>query len=106
MSNYKIKGHRDLKKEMLAVARGEISAPKDAAVPSVESAEVLLRLLTPENRDLMKILRDRHPKSVADLARMTKRASPNLLRTLAKLEAFGLIEMRSDGRRKVPMARV
>jgi len=25
---------------------------------------------------------------------------------LAKLEAFGLIEMRSDGRRKVPMARV
>jgi len=106
MSNYKIKSHRDLKKEMLAVARGEVPAPKDAAVPSVESAEVLLRLLTPENRDLMKILRDRHPKSVADLARMTKRASPNLLRTLAKLEAFGLIEMRSDGRRKVPRARV
>ena len=106
MSNYKIKSHRDLKKEMLAVARGEVPAPKDAAVPSVESAEVLLRLLTPENRDLMKILRDRPPKSVADLARMTKRASPNLLRTLAKLEAFGLIEMRSDGRRKVPRARV
>jgi hypothetical protein len=50
----KIKSHTDLKKEMLAVARG--AAPKDAAAPSVESAEVLL---TPENRDLMKILRDR-----------------------------------------------
>ena len=106
MSDYKIKRHRDLKKEMLAVARGKIPAPKDAAMPSVESADVLLRLLTPENRDLMKILRDRHPKSVADLARMTNRASPNLLRTLAKLEAFGLIEMRSDGRRKVPVARI
>jgi predicted transcriptional regulator len=106
MSGYKIKSHSDLKQEMLAVARGEIPAPKDAGMPSVQSAEVLLRLLTPENRDLMKILRDRHPKSVADLARMTNRASPNLLRTLAKLEAFGLIEMRSDGRRKVPVARV
>lgn len=106
MSKYKIKSHRDLKNEMLAVARGEIPVPEDAAVSSVESAEVLLRLLTPENRDLMKILRDRPPKSVADLARITKRASPNLLRTLAKLEAFGLIEMQSDGRRKVPRARV
>lgn len=106
MSDYKIKRHRDLKKEMLAVARGKIPAPKDAAMPSVESADVLLRLLTPENRELMKILRDRHPKSVADLARMANRASPNLLRTLAKLEAFGLIEMRSDGRRKVPVARI
>lgn len=106
MSDYKIKRHRDLKKEMLAVARGKIPAPKGAAMPSVESADVLLRLLTPENRELMKILRDRHPKSVADLARMANRASPNLLRTLAKLEAFGLIEMRSDGRRKVPVARI
>jgi predicted transcriptional regulator len=93
-----------LEQEMRAVARGEKRAPADAALPSVESAEVLLRLLTPENRDLLKTIRDERPQSVADLARLTHRASPNLLRTLAKLEAAGLIEMRSEGKRRIPVS--
>ena len=100
---YQVQSMADLEKEMRAVARGEKPAPKDAAVRSVESAEVLLRLLTPENRDLLKIMRDQQPGSVADLARMSHRAPPNLLRTLAKLEAFGLIEMQSVGNKKKPV---
>lgn len=103
MTDYKIQSMADLEAEMRAVARGEKEAPKNAARPSVESADVLLRLLTPENRILLKIIRDDHPQSVADLARLAGRAEPNLLRTLAKLEAVGLIEMRTVGRRRVPL---
>jgi predicted transcriptional regulator len=104
MTSYKIKSHKEVMEEMKAVARGEKPAPADAATPSFESAEVLLRLLTPENRDLLKIIRDKRPQSVADLARLTHRAGPNLLRTLAKLEAIGLIEMQSAGKRKIPVS--
>jgi predicted transcriptional regulator len=106
MNEYKIQRHKDLREQMKAVARGEKPAPVDAAKASFESAEVLLRLLTPENRDLLRIIRDERPRSVADLARLTKRAEPNLLRTLGKLEAFGLIEMQTEGRRRVPVSRV
>jgi predicted transcriptional regulator len=106
MAKYRIKSMAALEKEMRAVARGERSAPTDAAAASVESAEVLLRLLTPENRDLLKIIRDRRPQSVADLARLTRRAGPNLLRTLSKLEAVGLIEMRADGKRRIPVLKI
>lgn len=106
MNRYKIQNHQDLRRVMKAVARGERSAPLDAAQPSFESAEVLLRLLTPENRTLLRIIRDEQPQSVAELARLSKRAEPNLLRTLGKLEAFGLIEMQSQGRRRVPVSRV
>jgi len=106
MSGNKIQSHKDLRAEMKAVARGEKLAPADAGKASFESAEVLLRLLTPENRDLLRIIRDERPQSVADLARLSKRAEPNLLRTLGKLEAFGLIEMQSEGRRRVPVSRV
>jgi predicted transcriptional regulator len=106
MSAHKIQSHKDLREEMKAVARGEKPAPADAAEASFESAEVLLRLLTPENRELLRIIRDEHPQSVAELARRTSRAEPNLLRTLGKLQAFGLIEMRTEGRRRVPMSRV
>jgi len=102
----KIQTMRQLEAEMRAVARGEKRAPADAAAPSIESTEALVRLLTPENRGLMKIIRDAKPQSVAELARLTKRAESNLLRTLAKLEAIGLVEMRTVERRKVPIPRV
>ena len=98
----KIQRLTELEAEMRKVARGEIAAPADAAAPSVESAEALIRLLTPDNRSLLRTMRDAKPQSVAELARLTRRAEPNLLRTLAKLEAFGLVEMRMVDRRRVP----
>ncbi len=98
----KIQSMKDLMAEMKAVARGDIPAPPDAGLPSVESAEVLLRLLTADNRSLLRTIRDAKPQSVAALARMTNRAEPNLLRTLGKMEAFGLLEMRTVDRRRVP----
>jgi predicted transcriptional regulator len=102
----KVQRFKDLITEIRAVARGEVAAPPDTAMPSVESAEALLRLLTADNRSLLRTIRDAKPQSVAELARLTNRAEPNLLRTLGKLEAFGLLEMRSVGRRRVPTALV
>ena len=102
----KIHPMKELMAEMRAVARGDIPAPPDAAESSVELAEVLLRFLTPDNRRLMRTIRDSKPRSVAKLARLTDRAAPNLLRTLAKLEAFGLLRMDTVDRRRVPVATV
>ena len=65
-----------------------------------------MRLLTPENRSLITAIRDKKPQSVADLARLTKRAEPNLLRTLATLESFGLLEMRTVQRRRIPISTI
>jgi predicted transcriptional regulator len=106
MTEYRIQSHASLKKEMMAVARGERPAPEDAAVPSFNSVEALMRLLTPANRELLATIRDRMPRSIAELAEMTGRAQPNLTRTLAKLEAVGFVRMRLVERRKVPTATV
>jgi predicted transcriptional regulator len=102
MTRYKVQSLRSLRAEMKAVARGERSAPADAAKPSFNSVEAVVRLLTPENRQLLALIRDRKPKSVAELAQMTGRAQPNLTRTLAKMEAAGFITMKTVGRRKAP----
>src|SRR5712691_6688001 len=91
MRSFKIRSMASLRDEMIAVARGERPAPPDAAQPSFESIEVVTRLLTPENRQLLAVIRDRKPRSVAELAQMTGRAQPNLTRTLAKLERIGFI---------------
>jgi predicted transcriptional regulator len=98
----KIQRMKDVIAEMRSVASGEIQAPSDAAAPTVESTDALVRLLTPDNRNLLRIIRDVRPQSVAELARLTNRAEPNLLRTLGKLEAFGFVEMRLINHRRIP----
>lgn len=102
MTSHKLQNLGSLRDEMKAVARGERPAAPDAARPSFNSVEAVVRLLTPENRRLLAIIRDRRPQSVAALAEMTGRSQPNLTRTLAKLEAAGLITMQAIGRRKAP----
>jgi predicted transcriptional regulator len=57
----KVQPMRHLITEMRAVARVETTAPADADEPTVESAEALLRLLTPDNRRLLRTIRDAKP---------------------------------------------
>lgn len=107
MTKHKVQNLRSLRDEMKAVARGERPASADAAKPSFNSVDAVVRLLTPENRELLAMIRDRKPQSVAELVQMSGRAQPNLTRTLAKMEAAGFITMKAVGRRrKAPSATV
>jgi predicted transcriptional regulator len=102
MTKYKVQNLRSLREEMKAVARRERLAPVDAAKPSFSSVDAVVRLLTPENRQLLAIIRDRKPQSIAELVEMSGRAQPNLTRTLAKMASAGFITMKVVGRRKAP----
>jgi predicted transcriptional regulator len=102
MKHFKIQGHASLREEMKAVARGERLAQKDAGGTTFDSVEALLRLLTPRNRELLAIIRDKKPQSIAELAELTGRAQPNLTRTLGKLVAIGFVQLKNVDRRKVP----
>ena len=106
MTKHKVQNLRSLREEMKAVARGERPAPADAGKPSFNSVDAMVRLLTPQNRQLLALIRDRKPQSVAELVEMSGRAQPNLTRTLAKMEAAGFITMKAVGRRKAPTVAV
>ncbi len=106
MTRYRVQSLRALRNEMKAVARGDRPAPTDAAKPSFSSIDAVVRLLTPENRRLLAIIRDRKPQSVAELVHLSGRAQPNLTRTLAKMESAGLITMKAVGRRRAPSVAV
>ena len=106
MTDYRVQTLRSLREEMKAVAGGHKSARADAAKPSFNSIDAVVRLLTPQNRRLLAIIRDRKPQSVAALVELTGRAQPNLTRTLAKMEAAGFITMKPVGRRKAPSVAV
>lgn len=99
----RIQSWAGFKDDLLAAAKGG-PPPADAGGLVVESVEALMRLLTPENRELLRVIRDDQPESVAALARLTHRAEPNLARTLGKLEAAGLVTFRQDGKRRAPVS--
>ena len=98
----RVQSFASLRDEMIAVARGAQAAPAHAALPSVHSADLIARLLTPENRVLLSVLRSQKPESVAQLAAFTQRAPSNLTRTLEKFVSAGLVAFEIVGRRKVP----
>lgn len=99
----KIQSMKSLKNEMLSVARGESKTPAEAAQITFESVEAVIRLLTPENRSLLATIDQMKPVSIADLARLVKRAEPNVSRTLGKLEALGFVRLRQGaGKSKIP----
>ncbi len=99
----KIRSLRSLKNEMLVVSRGEHPAPEDANQPSFESIEAVARLLTSENRQLLAAIEEKHPASVAELARLVGRQEPNVSRTLSKFESMGFVRLNAgQGRSKRP----
>lgn len=99
----KIQSMQQLKAEMLAVARGKRQPLVDAGQMSFDSVEAVMRLLTPDNRQLLAAIEKSRPTSVADLARLVGRAESNVSRTLSKLVAGGFVRLKPGaGKAKVP----
>lgn len=76
----------------------------DPVMPTIwfDSWRQLAGLLSDENRELLRIMRDRQPRTVAELSVLSGRATSNLSRTLKNLEDHGLVRMhRSAGSRAV-----
>ena len=69
----------------------------------VASTESFARLLSAGNRDLLRAIYEQEPGSREELAQLTGRATPNVSRTLKKMESFGLVRMeKGKGLKLVP----
>ncbi len=69
----------------------------------ISALDAFSRLLSKRNVELLKLIRDEEPQSVAELARLSGRPKASLMLTLRRLNQFGIIEFEdADGRRKVP----
>jgi predicted transcriptional regulator len=110
--------YQEFKKFTLDVVKGKRQAdpnePKiwvestdaNAGVREIQfhSLEAGAKLLSAKNRALLRLIAERHPKSVSELAILAGRAEQNVLRTLHKLSAVGLVRLdRGEGRAYQPI---
>ena len=109
----------EFKDYTLAVARGERRVepgePKVWVEPikggrrkqegvQFASLEAGAKLLSAKNRALLRTIVERQPRSVTELAAMIGRAEQNVLRTLNKLEAAGVVRLeKGEGRARRPV---
>ncbi|UZR28107.1 HVO_A0114 family putative DNA-binding protein [Methylococcus mesophilus] len=95
----------DIRKRLLAIARGELK-PK-AGDPKIwfTSMRSLAEVLSDENRALLKVIRETKPESITSLAAATGRKPGNLSRTLKTMSHYGLVEMKREKNHVRPIAK-
>jgi predicted transcriptional regulator len=83
----------EMKARTMAVARGKLKLEPDEPKLWFTSIESLARVLSDRNRQLLDLIVERQPNSLAELEALSGRAKSNLSRTLKSMERFGLVEL-------------
>jgi predicted transcriptional regulator len=87
----------------MAMVRGEYKARPDEPKVWFSSIESFAKILSEQNRDLLRVIAETEPRSLNELAEATGRAPSNLSRTLKTLERHGLVQFeKGEGRTLVP----
>jgi predicted transcriptional regulator len=95
-----IAGYDEMKARTMRIARGE--RPWRGA-PKVwfTSTESFAKVLSAGNRNLLRIIAEKTPGSLDELAELTGRRKSNLSRTLKTMEGYGLVRLERGARGRV-----
>ena len=98
-----IAGYDEMKARTMRIAKGEEKPAADDPKVLFTSMESFAQLLSSGNRELLRVIDEQSPGSLEELAQLTGRATPNVSRTLKKMESFGLVRMeKGKGLKLVP----
>ncbi len=96
-----------MKRCVIGIRRlGDPEPPPGKHTPTVwfASMATMAAVLSEDNQSLLRLIRDKHPKSLTELADLTGRQVPNLSRTLRMMERYGLVTLKKNVREIEPMA--
>lgn len=92
----------DYIKRTISIAKGEHKPKKDEPKIWFESIKSLAQVLSNENQELLKIIDEKHPKSLSELEILTGRKKSNLSRTLKTLERYGIVVLQKEKNTLIP----
>lgn len=83
----------DYRKRTIAIAKGEYKPKKNEPTVWFESMESLGQVLSGQNQQLLRIIRDSTPGSLTELEKASGRRKSNLSRTLKTLSNYGIVDL-------------
>lgn len=96
-----IASYDEIKARTLAIACGELKPRPDDPKVWFTSLESFAKVLSEGNRELLKIIGEKTPSSLHDLAKLSGRHKSNLSRTLKTMEGYGLLRLERGERGRV-----
>jgi len=93
-----IKGVKDVLDDFVRTGK---AVKKEKAV-CFESIKGFRKAITPKRIELLHVIKEKHPKSIQELVRLTRRDIKSVVTDIGILEELGLIDMKrkSEGRRE------
>src|SRR5205807_5250738 len=88
-----IANYEEMKARTIAVARGERRIVPNEPKVWFTSTESFAKVLSAGNRDLLRVIAEKTPGSLDELARITGKAKSNLSRALRTMEGYGLVRL-------------
>lgn len=95
----------DYRRRTIAIAKGEYTPRRDEPKIWFESLRSMAQVLGSENQELLRIILENNPRSLAELEQLTGRKKANLSRTLKTLERCGVVTLEREKNRLVPKVR-
>jgi predicted transcriptional regulator len=95
-----IASYEEMKARTMRIARGEHRASGEPKV-WFTSTESFAKVLSAGNRKLLRIIAEKTPGSLDELAQITGRAKSNLSRTLKTMEGYGLVRLERSERGRI-----
>lgn len=96
-----IASYEEMKARTLRIARGEHRVARGEPKVWFTSTKSFAKVLSAGNRDLLRIIADKAPGSLDELAQITGRAKSNLSRTLRTMEGYGLVRLERGERGRI-----
>lgn len=95
----------DYKKRTMAIARGEYRPKKGEPKVWFETLQSMAQILSSENQQLLKIIKEKNPTSLKELEIATGRKRSNLSRTLRTMSRYGIIDLVKHNRTVQPIVK-
>ena len=89
-------------KRSIAIARGEYTPKRGEPKVWFESLRSMAEALSSDNQDLLRLIAEKNPQSLAELEQMSGRKKSNLSRTLKMLEGYGIVAVKRQDQRMIP----
>lgn len=81
------------KKRTIAIARGEYKPKKGEPKVWFESVQSMAQILSSENQELLRIIKEQWPASLRELELVSGRKRSNLSRTLNTMSRYGIVDL-------------
>lgn len=100
-----IMSQEKIRDRTVAIAKGEYKPKGTDPKVWFPSMKALSEVLSDHNRELLRVIVERHPDSIKQLADMTGREPNNVSRTLSTMKRYGLVDVvKVEKRRHKPIA--